>query len=214
MLEMIIWSLFVGSLGVQVTLIGGWQRWQHLRTEQLHQEEEEILTRYESQEYLSSPGAREPGAQRPAPPGDGPRTNGATTHSEASKDPRMTGWEFKIVRASKDLFREAAVFQRLCKEESESGWILLEKLDDRRVRFKRPLALRDIVRSEYLNHDPYRTHYGPTARPGVWLGAIAFLTVVMISGYLGYALVSVTLSKQQAEPGTPVIPATPASPPS
>lgn len=105
-------------------------------------------------------------------------------------DPRLVGWEFKIVRAKRDLFYKPDVFQRLCEEEAEAGWILLEKLDDRRVRFKRPIALREIVKPEFLNYDPYRCFYGSSWQPNFWLSAIAFAFAVIVPAYLGYTFVA------------------------
>ena len=113
---------------------------------------------------------------------------------QESKDPRLVGWEFKIVRAKRHVFRNLEVFQLLCEEEAEAGWIMLEKLDDRRVRFKRPIALRDIVRSEFLNYDPYRCVYGSSWQPGKWLGAIALFIAIVVPAYLGYTFVANTLA--------------------
>ncbi len=46
-------------------------------------------------------------------------------------------WEFKIVRSEIGAFRKPEVFAALLQEESLAGWEMVEKLDDRRVRFKR-----------------------------------------------------------------------------
>ena len=46
-------------------------------------------------------------------------------------------WEFKIVRSTYTAFLKPGIFQALLEEESLAGWELVEKLDDRRVRFKR-----------------------------------------------------------------------------
>lgn len=181
MLEITILSLFVGSLGFQATAFGGWMRWYQSAVAQEEEEEEEILTRYESKAN----------AEAEAPP----QTNGSA--QGLSREMRLAGWEFKIVRANRDLFRDPAVFGRLCDEEGEAGWILLEKLDDRRVRFKRPVALRDLIKPERLKFDPYRSYYGPSSKPLMWLGAIAALTAIILPAYLGYALVATTLSNSR-----------------
>jgi hypothetical protein len=109
----------------------------------------------------------------------------------------MVGWEFKIVRASRDLFRNPAVFQQLCEEEAISGWILLEKLDDRRVRFKRLIALRNILNGEQLSFDPYRCHYGSSLTPLSCLGAIALMLAITVPSYFGYTVVSGMLAHSQ-----------------
>ncbi|HLF91230.1 MAG TPA: hypothetical protein VI451_19955, partial [Anaerolineales bacterium] len=44
-------------------------------------------------------------------------------------------WEFKIVRSATNQFKKPDVFQQMVEEESLSGWQLLEKLDNGRVRF-------------------------------------------------------------------------------
>lgn len=145
-------------------------------------EEEEMLTPYEAYEH-----------------------NGTSEHhsngfgnDQESKDPRLVGWEFKIVRAKRNLFRNPQVFNLLCEEEGEAGWILLEKLDDRRVRFKRPIALKEIVKAEFLNYDPYRCTYGSSWQPGRWLSAIALLIAIVVPAYLGYTFVAQTLAASTA----------------
>jgi hypothetical protein len=204
MLEITILSLFVGSLGAQATLFGNWLRWQQVVMGQQSEEEEEILTRYETKEDIAKTGHGNISAPRQTVNGQNGQT--ANAAKEAQRDPRLMGWEFKIVRASRDLFRDPAVFQRMCQEESESGWIMLEKLDDRRVRFKRPIAMRDIVQAEFLNYDPYRCHYGPTHNSVTWLGAIAALAAILLPAYLGYALVSLRFNKTPVKPATTAIP--------
>lgn len=178
MLEITLLTLFVGSLGVQATAIGGWMRWYQMVVE-TEEEEEETLTRYESKVNTEAEVFGQPNGSSQGVP----------------RELRLTGWEFKIVRANRDIFRDPAVLQRLCDEEGEAGWILLEKLDDRRVRFKRPVALRDLIKPERLSFDPYRSHYGPSSKPLVWVGAIAALMAVIVPAYLGFALVTNTLKQ-------------------
>lgn len=196
-----VWSLLVGSLGLQAAFVGGWLRW-HLTLEQLQnqEEEEDLVTRYESRDTVSAKEAE--------------KANGSRKRS--SPDPRLVGWEFKIVRADRDLFRDPKVLKQLCEEESAAGWILLEKLDDRRIRFKRPLALREILNSEGLSFDPYRTHFGASSQTRTWLLAIGAIVVLLLPAYLGYVLVSTTLLKTQAETPKPTAtePAKPRSTPS
>ncbi len=126
--------------------------------------------------------------------------NGTSEHDsngfgkQELKDPRLVGWEYKIVRAKRNLFKDPGVFQLLCDEEMEAGWILLEKLDDRRVRFKRPIALREIIKPEFLNRDPYRCSYGSAWQPGKWLSAIALLIAIVVPAYLGYTFVAQALA--------------------
>jgi hypothetical protein len=191
--------LLIGSLGLEAVMVGGWLRWQQVLAKKQRDEEEELLTPYESKDNYSSSSA-EPSQE-----------NGSR---KSSKDPRLSGWEFKIVRANQDIFRDPAIFKRLCDEEAQSGWVLLEKLDDRRVRFKRPIALRDILHPEQLAIDPYRTHYGSGSRATVLLWGLAFLAAIVLPAYLGYALVSATLLNSKPKQAAPAIPSlTPALPP-
>lgn len=143
------------------------------------QQEEEMLTPYEAYE---SNGALEHDAN-------------SSEQVQTLKDPRLVGWEFKIVRAKGDLFQDPDEFQNLCTEEAEAGWILLEKLDDRRVRFKRPIALREIIKPEFLSFDPYRCSYG-SARLSIatLITAIAVAIAVIVPAYLGYTLVAQALA--------------------
>ncbi len=187
MLEVTIWSLLVGNLGWQAVMVSGWLRWQQIVTSQRHQEEEEILTCFESKEdsALVEPLQRKGKVDPPSRP------------MQISTDPQLVGWEFKIVRASRDVFRKPAVFQQLCEEEAMSGWILLEKLDDRRVRFKRLIALRNVLDTEQLSYDPYRCNYGSSLTPLTLLGAIALVMAIAIPSYFGYTVVSTMLAQSQ-----------------
>ena len=190
MVEILIWSLMVGSLGLEAALAGVLVSRQQWAAAQKCEEEEEVLTRYESQEDNVA-------GRDSAPPKGNPQAD--------SNDPNLTVWEYKIVRASSDLFNNPAIFHKLCREEAEVGWILLEKLDDRRVRFKRPAALRDAKRSELPPFDPYRTHYGPVSNAMTWAVAIAFLCAIVLPAILGYALVSATLTRNRSSwPRAPI----------
>ena len=176
--EVTLLSFLIGSLGLQAVVAGGWLRWQQGVIKQTYEEEEESLTPYDSKDTVQSTSAQ--------------IKNGT---SNPPKDPRLVGWEFKIVRSSRDLFRDPQIFERVCVEESQAGWILLEKLDDRRIRFKRPIALREILNAEMLTIDPYRSHYGSTANPGLWVAAIVSLVLLILPAYLGFMLVSTTFNK-------------------
>ena len=190
MVEILIWSLMVGSLGLEAALAGVLVSHEQLAAGQKYDEEEEVLTLYESQEdkFNAPENARSNGNPKPAP-----------------NPVNLKVWEYKIVRASSDLFRNPAIFHKLCREEEEFGWILLEKLDDRRVRFKRPIALRDAPRPNLPPFDPYRTHYGPVSNAMTWAAAIVFLSAIVLPAVLGYALVSTTLTRSRSNwPPTPV----------
>jgi len=190
MTEILIWSLMVGSLGLEAAILGVLVSREQSVAGEKCDEEEEVLTRYESQEDNFN----------------APENAIANGNPKSDRNPDdLTVWEYKIVRASSDLFRNPAIFHKLCREEAEVGWILLEKLDDRRVRFKRSIALRDTQMSDLPPFDPYRTHYGPMSNAMTWAAAIVLLSAIVLPAILGYALVSATLSKSRSNlPPTPV----------
>jgi len=72
-------------------------------------------------------------------------------------------WEFKIVRSGTAAFRKREVLDKVVEEEARAGWVMLEKLDDSRIRFKRPRRAR--AQDAYLppEVDPYRTTYGASS---------------------------------------------------
>jgi hypothetical protein len=199
MLEVLVWSLLIGSLGLEGVIAGSWLNWQQLRVRQHYEEEEEFLTHYNSDKEIWEPESH--------------TANGTSrTNTNASLDPRLVGWEYKIVRASSDLFRDPKILQRLRDEEADSGWILLEKLDDRRIRFKRPLATAQIQNTEYLEIDPYRSHYGSSAPSLSWLVALGAFIALALPAYFGYTLVSTTLDRSNESPNPPT-PSAPIAPP-
>jgi hypothetical protein len=182
---MITWTLMLGSLGLEALFLSRWIYYEQFKITKEIEEEEEMLTPYESSEDNSS------------------SVNSTATNATTkvtTKDSNLMGWEFKIVRASSDLFRNPAIFHRLCEEEAESGWILLEKLDDRRVRFKRPIAMGDMLKSETPRIDPYRSQYGPSGNWILWVGGAVFLIAMILPAFLGYALVSSSLKQSNSSP--------------
>ena len=112
----------------------------------------------------------------------------------AEEEETMTGyaqddvqgdWEFKIVRSESGAFRRPEVLQGLIEEQAQAGWVLLEKLDDSRVRFKRPqrARARDIYLPEGV--DPYRTQYGSRSSQAVMVSVV--LGLLMLAG-LGFSV--------------------------
>jgi hypothetical protein len=95
-------------------------------------------------------------------------------------------WEFKIVRSDSGAFRKMGILQKLIEEEARAGWVMLEKFDDSRVRFKRPRRARTRDALLPPDVDPYRTQYGiSSTRIGllvVGLMTLAFLAL----GALGF----------------------------
>ncbi|MBN2044714.1 MAG: hypothetical protein JW757_06830 [Anaerolineales bacterium] len=87
-----------------------------------------------------------------------------------------THWEFKSVRSESGAFRKPEVFAALLQEEQIAGWELVKKLDDRRVRFKRPRDARRRDATLPPGFDPYRTHYGGSSAARI----IILITVALL----------------------------------
>ena len=188
-----IWSLMTGTLGLQAIAAGAALRIRQLRDRARMYEEEEQLTPYDSKETID------------------PMDEKVVPKSKKSNDPRLVGWEFKIVRSPSDVFRDSTVLKQLCDEEATAGWILLEKLDDRRVRFKRPIAMREVIRSEMLPIDPYRTTYGAPPPWKRWAITGLGLLFLILPAYFGFVLVSLVIKPADAPP-QPIAPSLPSNP--
>lgn len=98
-------------------------------------------------------------------------------------------WEFKIVRSDTAAFRKLEVFDALLQEESQAGWELVEKLDDRRVRFKRRRDARRRDATLPPAYDPYRTRYG-----GSSVGLVVILASVGLLLAVGIAVAVLSAS--------------------
>ena len=57
--------------------------------------------------------------------------------TQYTREDQHQGWEYKIVRATTNPFRNPETLQTLIEEEALAGWEMVEKFDDNRVRFKR-----------------------------------------------------------------------------
>jgi hypothetical protein len=90
------------------------------------------------------------------------------------------GWEFKILRSNTAAFRKPEVLRQVCDEEARGGWVLLEKFDNSRLRFKRPLSAR-ANDTTLIDYDPYRTHFG--------MSPLGFALCVVLGAILGAAAV-------------------------
>jgi len=76
-------------------------------------------------------------------------------------DDLQNDWEFKIVRGNQEAFRNPAALTKLVDEEKQSGWVLVEKFDNNRIRFKRQRSMQ-AHDAQLISQgiDPYRTQYG------------------------------------------------------
>jgi hypothetical protein len=101
----------------------------------------------------------------------------------------LEGWEFKIVRSATRKFSKPEIVRQLCAEEAKAGWEMLEKFDDRRIRFKRRTDNR--AGDSYLRTDPYRTQIGISEdRLGLTIAAAITLGlgVVFLVAFLVFGL--------------------------
>ncbi len=99
----------------------------------------------------------------------------------------LDGWEFKIVRNFTGRFKDSKFVQQLCREEATSGWEMLEKFDDYRIRFKRRTDRRSG--DQYAKIDPYRTQIGMGS------GSLVALIVGISFAVIGLILLLVFLLK-------------------
>lgn len=100
----------------------------------------------------------------------------------SSEQPK--GWEFKILRTNGSGFRSRKILTKVCAEESQAGWILLEKLDDHRLRFRRPVSARD--RDNQCKIDPYRTRYGISETIETWTTIVVILVIMSGAAAFGF----------------------------
>ncbi|MBT3388858.1 MAG: hypothetical protein HN413_00450 [Chloroflexi bacterium] len=100
-------------------------------------------------------------------------------------DDNFEKWEFKIVRSDAGAFRNPSVLADLLEEEALAGWEMIEKFDNRRIRFRRPIEARKHDAMLPDNYDPYRTQYGTMAtRMAVLMGVVMLLLGLGVFGYV------------------------------
>jgi hypothetical protein len=115
-----------------------------------------------------------------------------------SPSEQQKGWEFKILRTNTGGFRNRKTLRQVCIEEARSGWILLEKLDDQRLRFRRPLAARE--RDHLSKLDPYRTYYGVPAIVETLVTVGVLLMIMGGTAYWGFNKMQGFFSNLQTKP--------------
>ena len=111
--------------------------------------------------------------------------------TQYTRDDLDDDWEFKIVRSSTAAFRKRETLDKLLEEEARAGWVMLEKMDDSRVRFKRPRRAR--AQDDYLppDVDPYRTNYGAWSNQRTMVSLVAVgLAIFLVLGVALFVLVS------------------------
>jgi hypothetical protein len=106
-----------------------------------------------------------------------------------TRDELDNDWEFKIVKSVTGAFSKREVVEQVRAEESIAEWVMIEKFDDNRIRFKRPVSAQ---RNDYNlppDVDPYRTTFGMSE------GGLAFSIMGVMVGVGGLiALIAYLLS--------------------
>ncbi|MBC7997358.1 MAG: hypothetical protein IAF58_05425 [Leptolyngbya sp.] len=100
-------------------------------------------------------------------------------------------WEFKIVRANTDYFKNKNKLSNVLAEETLAGWTLIEKFDDSRIRLKRPISARE--KDSSLKTDPYRSEVGISEMQLIGLVTIGLVgllaSLIIITGVCSGVLV-------------------------
>src|SRR5262245_3819045 len=104
-----------------------------------------------------------------------------------TKEDLAGDWEFKILRSATGLFGKPERLQQALAEEGRAGWVLLEKLDDYRIRLKRPASARAADATRLF--DPYGTAFGQ-AVPRVALVLLGMLTAFLAAAGYYFFLVA------------------------
>jgi hypothetical protein len=99
-------------------------------------------------------------------------------------------WEFKIVRANMPVFQNRERLRKLIEDEARAGWVMLEKLDDQRVRFKRSRSARERDAMLPPEVDPYRTQYGALGSQVVIGLVVGLLLLALLGGLVAFLMVS------------------------
>lgn len=89
----------------------------------------------------------------------------------------IEGWEFKIVRSATEKFKNYDEVKKVCDQEAQAGWEMVEKFDNGRIRFKRKIENR--AGDAHRSVDPYRTNVGMSP------GTLAAVIVGVVFGIIG-----------------------------
>lgn len=98
-------------------------------------------------------------------------------------------WEFKIVRSATNSFGNPNTLQKLLEREALFGWVMVEKFDNARVRFKRPASAKAKDTELPEGKNPYDTNFG-ISEGMLALLIVAGIFILMGCGALGLFLVS------------------------
>jgi len=103
-----------------------------------------------------------------------------------TQDDLGNDWEFKIVRSDSAAFRKPEVLKTVLEEEARTGWVMLEKFDDSRIRFKRPRSARTRDALLPSGVDSYRIQYGTSATRYALVVVALMMLALLAFGALGF----------------------------
>ena len=86
--------------------------------------------------------------------------------------------EYKIIQATTPYFANTQNLKTILEEEAESGWELVEKMDNYKIRVQRQISHRSDDGNR--NRDPYRTQVGPSNAITYTAAAVATIAVVIL----------------------------------
>lgn len=91
-------------------------------------------------------------------------------------------WEFKILRSATGAFKSTERMERVLEEEAQSGWVLVEKFDNGRIRLKRRAGQHPSI----PGIDAYRTNIGLSeTRIGLLVAAL----IIGVTAFIGVLVV-------------------------
>jgi hypothetical protein len=101
-----------------------------------------------------------------------------------SREDLDNDWEFKIVRSGGwGIFGNPARLNRLLEEEARAGWVMVEKFDNSRIRFKRPRSARVNDANLLPGVDPYRVDYGGVSSAR-YVVLFIFIALILVGVFL------------------------------
>jgi hypothetical protein len=192
MLESVVLSLIFLDVGIMAMLLGRASK--HLLPDQTLVEEENylpIIPQIRNQvKSMNEPINR---ANR------GVEVNAqANLQSDSQSDSQLWQWEFKIVRGSINSFRGREALHYVCEQERQAGWILFEKLDNQRLRFRRPIGARKV--DHLCRQDPYRTYYGMPPEISSIISLLVVLALLGIPTYWGFGFIRKQFAEMESKP--------------
>lgn len=111
--------------------------------------------------------------------------------------PEIWQSEFKIVRSSTNGFRGKESLRYVCEQEAKAGWVLWEKLDNQRLRFRRLISARQF--DHLCSQDPYRTYYGMPPEVSSLLSLLAVVVLLVVPSYWGFNFIRSQFDKIQTK---------------